>query len=206
MQPPLECPAGQHRRAGLLAALRDALRAAHYSLRTERAYVLWTRRFVAVHGGRSPRDLGAAEVTSFLTSLAVRGQVAAATQNQALAAILFVYRHVLKVELPWLDEVVRAKKPRRLPVVLTVAEVDALLSRMEGVTGLMAKLMYGSGMRLTECVSLRVKDLDLERMQVLVREGKGGKDRVTVLPQALVRPLRAHTTSAPSRSSSATRT
>ena len=190
MQPPLDSAAGGYPRTGLFAALRDALRSAHYSLRTERAYVLWTRRFVAYHRGRSPRDLGAAEVTAFLTSLAVNREVAAATQNQALAAILFVYRHVLKVDLPWLDEVVRAKKPRRLPVVLSMAEVDALLSKTEGVTGLMARLMYGTGMRLTECVSLRVKDLDLELQQVFVRQGKGGRDRVTMLPQVLVPSLR----------------
>lgn len=150
MKSPLDRPAGQYPRAGLLAALRDALRGAHYSLRTERAYVLWTRRFAAYHGGRSPRDLGAAEVTAFLTSLAVKGEVAAATQNQALAAILFVYRHVLKVDLPWLDEIVRAKKPRRLPTVLSVEQVEALLAKMEGITGLMAQLMYGTGMRLAE--------------------------------------------------------
>ena len=190
MQPPFDCAEGRYPRTGLFAALRDALRGAHYSLRTERAYVLWVRRFVAYHGGRSPRQLGAPEVTAFLTSLAVNRGVAAATQNQALAAILFLYRHVLQVELPWLNEVVRAKKPRRLPVVLSTDEVDALLAHMDGVTGLMARLMYGTGMRITECVSLRVKDLDLAQRQVFVRQGKGGKDRVTVLPQVLVHPLR----------------
>jgi integron integrase len=175
----------------LLDAVRDAIRIRHYSLRTERAYVLWIRRYVAFHRRRHPGELGAEHVTSFLSSLANVGNVAAATQNQALAALLFLYRDVLGVELPWLDNVVRAKKPRRLPTVLTQSEVRRLLDTIEGLHGLMARLMYGTGMRISECLALRVKDLDLTRREIVVREGKGGRDRVTMLPAALVDPLRA---------------
>jgi integron integrase len=139
--------------------------------------------------------MGAAEVTAFLSALAIERNVAAATQNQALSAILFLYKHVLGVELPWLDEVRRAKKPRRLPTVLTQSEVRSLLAHIEGVHGLIARLLYGTGMRLMEGVRLRVKDLDLERHEVIVRHGKGGRDRVTVLPGALVSPLRDHLSS-----------
>jgi integron integrase len=134
----------------------------------------------------------AREVEAFLTHLAVEGKVAAATQNQALSALLFLYREVLKQDLPWLNEVVRAKRPTRLPVVLTRREVARVLERMEGVHGLMARLLYGTGMRLMECVRLRVKDVDLERGEILVRDGKGAKDRVTMLPESLVEPLKAH--------------
>ena len=175
---------------GVLAALRDCIRAHHYSLRTERTYVHWARRFLVFHGRRSPRELGAAEVTAFLTSLATRSRVAPQTQNQALAAILFLYRRVLKQDLPWLTEIVRAKLRRRVPVVLTVGEVQSILANMSGAHGLMARLLYGTGMRISECLSLRVKDVDLDRREVVVRAGKGGKDRVTVLPQALVMSLR----------------
>jgi len=150
---------------------------------------LWVRRFIAFHGRRHPRQLGAPELTSFLSSLAVRGRVAAATQNQALAALLFLYREVLGLDVPWLAEVVRAKRPRRLPVVLTCEEAGLLLDKVEGLPGLMARLMYGTGMRISECVALRVKDLDLARREIVVREGKGAKDRITVLPLALVIPL-----------------
>jgi integron integrase len=176
---------------GVLTALRDCIRTHHYSLRTERTYVHWVRRFLVFHGRRSPRELGAAEVTAFLTSLATRERVAPQTQNQALAAILFLYRRVLSQDLPWLTEVIRAKLRRRIPVVLTVGEVQSILANMSGVHGLMARLMYGTGMRISECLALRVKDIDLERREVLVRAGKGGKDRITVLPQALVFPVRA---------------
>lgn len=183
-------PVSTGTRPGLLATLRERLRSRHYSLRTERAYVLWVRRFVAFHGRRSPRELGGAEVTAFLSALANRGNVAAATQNQALAAILFLYREVLALDLPWLAEIVRAKKPRRLPTVLTAAEVQSLLSRIDGIHGLMARLMYGTGMRISECVALRVKDIDLERREIVVRQGKGGKDRMTVLPASLLEPMK----------------
>src|SRR5512134_1043840 len=187
--PPPDCPVSPASR-GLLQAVRESVRARHYSLRTERAYILWVRRFVLFHGRRSPRELGAADVTAFLSSLATRGHVAASTQNQALAAILFLYREVLGLDLPWLGEIVRAKRPRRIPTVLTVGEVERLLARMRGVTALMARLMYGSGLRISECLALRVKDVDLERREVVVRAGKGGKDRMTMLPGSLVEPLR----------------
>src|SRR5207247_6617622 len=172
--------------------LRDRIRMRHYSLRTERTYGHWVKRFIAFHGMRHPREMGAQEITAFLSSLAVDRSVAAATQNQALSAILFLYREVLGVELPWLDEVHRAKKPRRLPTVLTQGEARALLAHIEGVHGLIARLLYGTGMRLMEGVRLRVKDVDLERREVIVRHGKGGRDRMTVLPEALVEPLRSH--------------
>ena len=175
---------------GLFHVMRERIRALHYSLRTERAYLHWARRFVQFHGRRSPRELGAADVTGFLSSLATRGNVAPSTQNQALAAILFLYRRVLEMDLPWLTDVVRAKRPVRIPTVLTVAEVEALLSHMKGEAALMARLMYGSGFRIGECVSLRVKDVDLERREVIVRGGKGGKDRITMLPAAVVEPLK----------------
>lgn len=176
----------------LLRQLRDRIRFRHYSLRTERTYAHWVRRFIAHSGMRHPRQMGGKEVTAFLSSLATERNVAASTQNQALSAILFLYKEVLRVELPWLDEVRRAKKPRRLPSVLTQAEVRTLLAHIEGTNGLIARLLYGTGMRLMEGVRLRVKDLDLERCEVIVRHGKGGRDRVTVLPGALVAPLREH--------------
>ena len=176
----------------LMRQLRDRIRFRHYSLRTERTYAHWVRRFIAHSGMRHPREMGAAEVTAFLSSLATERKVAASTQNQALSAILFLYKEVLRVELPWLDQVRRAKKPRRLPTVLTQAEVRTLLAHIEGVNGLIARLLYGTGMRLMEGVRLRVKDLDLDRREVVVRHGKGGRDRVTVLPAALVAPLREH--------------
>jgi integron integrase len=176
----------------LLHQLRGRIRLRHYSLRTERTYGHWVKRYVAFHGMRHPGEMGAAEVTAFLSALATERNVAAATQNQALSAILFLYKEVLGVELPWLDEVRRAKKPRRLPTVLTQAEVRALLAHIEGVNGLIARLLYGTGMRLMEGARLRVKDVDLERREVIVRQGKGGRDRVTMLPDAIVIPLRQH--------------
>jgi integron integrase len=189
--PDPDCPVSTDPpRPGLLAALRENLRSRHYSLRTERAYVLWVRRFVLFHGRRNPRELGAAEVTAFLSSLANRGNVAASTQSQALAALLFLYREVLAIDLPWLADIVRAKRPRRLPSVLTEAEARRLLGHIDGLPGLMARLMYGTGMRISECVALRVKDVDLERREIVVRDGKGGKDRMTVLPSALEDALR----------------
>jgi integron integrase len=175
----------------LLDELRERIRLRHYSLRTERAYTRWVARFIRFHGMRHPRALGAGHVTGFLSSLANVGRVAAATQNQALAAILFLYREVLGTQLDWMDEIVRAKKPRRLPTVLHRDEVRAILDRMEGVHSLIARLMYGTGMRVTECISLRVKDMDLVRKQIVVRQGKGGKDRRTMLPTRLRDPLRA---------------
>ena len=164
----------------------------HYSIRTETQYLQWIRRFILFHDKRHPRDMGAAEVEAFLTHLAVEGRVAAATQNQALSALLFLYREVLGINLPWLDGVVRAKLPQRLPVVLTRQEVSGLLDRMNGLHGMMARLLYGTGMRLMECVRLRVKDVDFEQAEIVVRDGKGAKDRVTMLPQSLIGPLQEH--------------
>lgn len=176
----------------LLEQAREKLRLKHYSLRTERAYLDWMRRYVRFHGKRHPREMGAAEVEAFLSHLAVERSVAASTQNQALAALLFLYREVLGMNLPWMAGIERAKRPQRLPTVLTVREVGAVLDRMEGTLGMMARLLYGTGMRLMEGVRLRVKDLDFEIRQITVRDGKGAKDRVTMLPAALMEPLQAH--------------
>jgi integron integrase len=176
----------------LLDQVRDRIRVKHYSIRTETQYVQWIRRFILFHGKRHPKEMGAPELEAFLTHLAVEGNVAAATQNQALSALLFLYREVLKINLPWLDGVVRAKTPQRLPVVLTRQEVASVLERMSGVYGLLAQLLYGTGMRLMECVRLRVKDVDFERAEIVVRDGKGAKDRITMLPQTLISPLQAH--------------
>nr|WP_293251000.1 integron integrase [Panacagrimonas sp.] len=212
----------------LLAQVRQRLRARHYSLRTEHTYVDWIRRFI-LHTGkaRHPREMGAREVQTFLTHLAVDRRVSASTQNQALAALLFLYREVLELDLPWMQDVVRAKKPQRLPVVLTRDEVQRLLARLEpkgdfnddddvvdddeyadrhngsaaravhriatsSPLSLIVRVLYGTGMRLMEAVRLRVKDVDFERCEIVVRDGKGGKDRITMLPQRLVRPLQAH--------------
>lgn len=177
-------------RPRLLDQVRGKMRLKHYSLRTEESYLGWIRRFIRFHGKRHPTEMGAAEVEDFLSHLATVGNVAPSTQNQALAAILFLYREVLNDELPWLDKVTRAKKPSRLPVVLTTQEVHAVLTGMQGTWRLMAELLYGSGLRLMECVRLRVKDIEFARKELLVRDGKGAKDRVTVLPQSLLEPLR----------------
>jgi len=176
----------------LLEEVRRVIRARHYSRRTEEAYVHWIRRFVLFHGRRHPREMGSSEVSAFLSSLANEGQVAAATQNQALAATLFLYKAVLGVELPWMGEIARAKRPRRLPVVLTRQEVHALLGKLDGAHALMARLMYGTGLRMMECLRLRVKDVDLARRELIVREGKGGKDRITMFPSSLVEAMSAH--------------
>ncbi len=173
----------------LLNQLRSALRMRHYSLRTEESYVQWVRRYITFHGRRHPSQLGAREVAAFLSDLAVERSVSPSTQNQAKAAILFLYRDVLEQDLPWLNEVVQAKRPPRLPVVLTQGEITRLLESMKGVTGLIASLLYGTGMRLLEGLRLRAKDVEISRRQIVVREGKGGKDRVTVLPENLVLPL-----------------
>jgi integron integrase len=174
----------------LLDLLRDRIRVKHYSIRTEKAYVDWVRRFVLFHDKRHPRDLGAAEVETFLTHLAVRGRVSASTQNQAKSAILFLYKEVIDKELPWLDGVVGARAPQRLPVVLSAEEVNAVLGRMRGTSALVARLLYGAGLRILECLRLRVKDIDFARREVVVRDGKGAKDRVTMLPESLVEPMR----------------
>ena len=176
----------------LLDSLRFHVRALHYSRRTEEAYVHWVRRYVVFHGKRHPRELGGAHVSAFLSALANERNVAASTQNQALAALLFLYKRVLRMELPWLSGVVRARAPRRLPVVLTRAEAHDLLARLDGMHALMARMMYGTGLRLEECLQLRVKDLELVRCEVIVRQGKGSKDRITVLPKSLLDELVAH--------------
>ena len=173
----------------LLDRLREAIRVRHYSIRTEEAYVDWVRRFILFHGKRHPQDMGAPEVAAFLTHLAVNRQVAASTQSQAKSALLFLYREVLDVQLPWLDEIVVAKDQRRLPVVLSPSEVRLLLHELNGTMGLVASLLYGTGMRLLEGLRLRIKDVDFERRELIVRDGKGGKDRVTVLPENLMLPL-----------------
>jgi integron integrase len=169
--------------------MRTVIRTMHYSIRTEDAYVDWTRRFILFHGKKHPRSMGAAEVGAFLTHLATERRVSASTQNQAKSALLFLYKQVLQVELPWLDEVVSAKRRDHLPVVLTAREVRALLHNTEGTMWLVSSLLYGTGMRLLECLRLRVKDIEFERREIVVREGKGNKDRVTVLPENLIKAL-----------------
>lgn len=176
----------------LLEQVRELIRIRHYSIRTEQAYVQWIRRYIVFHGKRHPSELGAPELTAFLTDLAVRGKVSASTQNQALNAILFLYRDVLKITLPWLEGVQRAKRSQRLPVVLTQNEVKRLLSQLEGTVWLMAGITYGGGLRLLECLRLRVKDIDFDRAEIIVRDGKGQKDRATMLSKRLVEPLRDH--------------
>ena len=169
--------------------LRRRLRVKHYSLRTEAIYLGWVRRFILANGKRHPREMGAPEVEAFLSRLANEGRVAASTQNQALSALLFLYKEVLGIELPWMEQLTRARRPRRLPTVLSVGEVNGILVRMDGRPWLIASLLYGSGLRLMECLRLRVKDVDFQRNEILVRDGKGGKDRRTMLPRALVEPL-----------------
>jgi len=176
----------------LLDRVRQAIRARHYSHRTEQAYVTWITRYVRFHGKRHPAELGEPEVNQFLTHLAVHRRVAASTQNQALAALLFLYSKVLNRSLGQIEGVVRARRPRRLPVVLTRREVRTVLEELSGTPRLVCTLLYGSGLRLLECLLLRVKDVDFHRQEIRVRDGKGGKDRVTMLPSAVREPLRAH--------------
>jgi integron integrase len=176
----------------LLDQVREKIRLKHYSIRTEQAYVDWIKRFILFHDKRHPENMGKEDVEKFLTHLAVERHVAASTQNQALSAILFLYQEVLGHELPWLDGVERAKRPARLPVVLTASEVRSVLARLDGIHGLMASLLYGTGLRLMECVRLRVKDIDFEYGQITVRDGKGEKDRITMVPGSLGERLKAH--------------
>jgi integron integrase len=183
-------PAVPPARPRLLDELRAQLRVRNYAYRTEQVYVDWVRRFILFHGKRHPREMGAVEVTAFLSHLAVDRVVSASTQNQAKSAILFLYEHVLAIDLPWLAEVVSAKVSRRLPVVLTSREVRSLLQSLDGTMWLVASLLYGTGMRVLEALRLRVKDVEFERREIIVREGKGAKDRVTVLPENLIQPLR----------------
>jgi integron integrase len=176
----------------LFEVAREQLRVRHMSYQTEKCYLQWMRRFIAFHRRRHPRELGGPEVQAFLTHLAVKRGVAPSTQNQALQALLFLYKRVLGIELPWLEEVVRAGQAKHMPVVLSRAEVGAVLECLAGHYWLIASLLYGSGLRLAECLRLRVKDLDLDRKELIVRDGKGGKDRITVVPLTLVPELRAH--------------
>jgi integron integrase len=176
----------------LIPQMRRVLRLGHYSRRTEEAYVRWVIRFVRASGMRHPAELGEEEVTRFLSGLAEAGRVSASTQTQALSAILFLYRNVMRSEFPWLTRVVRAPRRTRLPVVLTRDEVSSLMRQLEGPVRLVATLLYGSGLRLLECLQLRVKDVDFESDQLTVRGGKGDKDRITMLPQSIKAELRRH--------------
>jgi len=176
----------------LLERVRDKIRLKHYSIRTEEAYLHWAKRYILFHGKRHPQDMGAKEVEAFLTHIAVAGKVSASTQNQAKSSLLFLYKFVLELELPWMTEIVNAKSPQRLPVVLTRSEVNAVLACTDGTSGLILKLVYGTGMRIMESLRLRVKDIDFERNEIVIREGKGAKDRMTMLPQSLVAPLKSH--------------
>jgi integron integrase len=180
---------GGARAPRLLDEVRRVLRLKHYSLRTETVYVGWIRRFILANGKRHPRDMGGAEVEAFLSQLAVQGKVAATTQNQALAALLFLYRQVLEIELPWMEGVVRAKRSQHVPTVLSRDEIARVLARMDGRPWLLASLLYGTGMRLMEALRLRIKDVDFGRNEISIRDGKGGKDRRTMLPRSLVEPL-----------------
>ena len=176
----------------ILDQLRAVIRLRHYSIRTEEAYTQWVKRFIFFHGKRHPEEMGRAEVEAFLTHLAVERKVAAATQNQALNALVFFYREIIKREIGTLEDVVRAKRPEKVPLVFSQEEARAVLGHLTGVPGLMGRLLYGSGLRLMECVRLRVKDIDFSYRQVIVRDGKGQKDRVTPLPQTLMEPLNIH--------------
>src|SRR4029077_12762861 len=176
----------------LIDQVRNVMRLKHYSLRTERTYWVWIQRFIRFHGMRHPNEMAEVEVGEFLTHLARDGKVAASTQNQALSALLFLYKEVLKQKIGWLEGVERAKKPMRLPVVLTPEEVHQLFAHLHGTTRLMAGLLYGSGLRLMECVRLRVKDVDFGYARITVRDGKGAKDRVTMLPVNMAGAVERH--------------
>ena len=176
----------------ILDQVRDAIRVKHYSIRTEEAYVDWIKRFILFHGKTHPKDMGASEVEAFLTHLAVDRDVAASTQNLAQSALLFLYRSVLQVDLPWLTQVVRAKRPSKLPVVLSVEEVSRVLAELAGTNRLIGRLLYGAGLRILEALRLRVHDVDFGRRELLIRDGKGHKDRITVLPEGITRQLQAH--------------
>jgi integron integrase len=176
----------------LLDRLRDRIRLKHYSIRTEKAYLDWNRRFILFHNKKHPRTMGTQEVEQFLTYLAVNGRVASSTQNQALSAILFMYKEVLKIELPWLSDVTRAKRPEKIPLVFSKNEIQKLLANLDGTYWIMAHLLYGAGLRLMEYLRLRVKDVDFGMNQLTVRDGKGKKDRVTMLPEIVKLHLQQH--------------
>jgi integron integrase len=187
-----EAPDSAIKRPRLREQLREAMRRRNYSRRTEQAYWFWIRWFIRHNGMRHPSQMGGAEVEAFLSWLATEREVAAATQNQALSALLFLYKELLGQNLPWFKNLVRAKRPVRLPVVLSRAEIECLFAQMQGTKWLMASLLYGAGLRQIECLQLRVKDVDFAYRQVLVRDAKGAKDRVTMLPEQAVQPLQAH--------------
>lgn len=186
--PPTSSPQGKK----LLEQVSDAIRVKHYSYRTEKTYVEWIRRYILFHNKRHPKDMGAQEIQAFITHLATERSVSASTQNQALSAILFLYRHVLQMEIDLPPELIRAQKSKTLPVVLTHQEAMTVIGRMTGVPQLMTKVLYGSGLRLTECLRLRVKDIDFGSHQIIVRDGKGENDRATVLPDSLIPALENH--------------
>lgn len=192
MESVVSAPAAAGKEKKLLEQMRDVMRLKHYSLRTERTYCDWVARYIRFHRLRHPREMAEVEVSEFLTSLARDGNVAASTQNQALSALLFLYKQVLKQEFGWLEGVERAKKPVRLPVVLARDEVHKIFAHLQGTPRLMAGLLYGSGLRLMECARLRVKDIDFAYAHVIVRDGKGAKDRITMLPLNLAAPLQRH--------------
>ena len=169
---------------GLFEVALEKMRTRHFAYRTEKAYLHWIRRYVNFHNRRHPREMGAAQVETFLSHLAVESHVSASTQNQALQALLFLYRQVLEIDLPWLENVTRARRPKRLPVVMTVAEVRAVLAQLDGTPWLVANLLYGSGLRLMEALRLRVKDVDLATSALFIRDTKGCRDRSVVLPQS----------------------
>jgi integron integrase len=176
----------------LLEQVRDALRTKHYSFRTEQTYMEWIKRYIMFHGKRHPKEMGAAEVQAYITYLATERQVAASTQNQALSAILFLYRYVLQMDLGLPANLVHAERPKRLPTVLNHPEAMLVIGKMSGVTQLMAKLLYGSGLRIMECLRLRLKDIDFDNHQLIIRDGKGEQDRVTLLPDSIVSELQMH--------------
>ena len=179
-----------HQPPKLLARVRDRLRVLHYSYRTEQSYVAWIKRFILFHGKRHPGSMGKPEVEAFLTYLATQRHVSASTQNQALSAVLFLYKQVLQIEIGWIEDVVRAKQPQRAPVVMTSGEVAQVMRRLSGLHWLMAMLMYGTGLRVMECMRLRVQDVDFSYLQITVRNGKGSKDRFAPLPNTLVTPIK----------------
>jgi integrase len=176
----------------LLEEVRAAIRVRDYSYRTEKSYIHWIKQYIFFNDKRHPAESGPQGVSSFLSYLAVERKVAASTQDQALAALLFLYRNVLQKELPWLENIERAKRPSRLPLVFTRQEVRLVLSHLNHTNWLMASLLYGAGLRLQECLALRVKDIDFQYKQLVIRQGKGAKDRITMLPVSLIQPLQQH--------------
>ena len=176
----------------IITRLRRVLRTRHYTIRTENTYTNWVRRYLRFHNEANPRELGREALSQFLSHLAVKGNVAAATQNQALNALLFLYREILNIDVGWLENIDRARKPAKLPTVLTQDEVSRVLEQLHGPNYLMCAILYGGGLRLMECLHLRVKDLDFEYKTITVRDGKGNKDRITILPESLLPPLERH--------------